>query len=320
MTLCIAEINKEDRLPPLGIVQAMGQVYSTNSTITGGSTSLPRVIQVCGRLRNFWTGTYPSLWRCVPGVGAYFMCLNALQDITDRWNILTPSTANTPTTAVKSFMLAFTARGIVAFCLDPFVVIKTQLESGLYSQDRRSMLRTFQRIYSSAKWRGLYSGVWATIMRDCPYSGLYLAAYTSLRQYTGLYSPFQKNIDAADDGNVKSFLYVSGCAALAACFATTLTHPADLLRVHRQLLIRETCHQHHNHQQQQQHQSPTNRNASTYKNQKTADKQQLSSLFQIFQSIYTKYGVKGLCQGLSLRLIRRTIFGVTSWTLYEFFT
>ncbi|VDQ12278.1 unnamed protein product [Trichobilharzia regenti] len=40
----------------------------------------------------------------------------------------------------------------------------------------------------------MYSGVWATIMRDCPYSGLYLAAYTSLRQYTGLYSPFQKNI------------------------------------------------------------------------------------------------------------------------------
>nr|CAH8863222.1 unnamed protein product [Trichobilharzia regenti] len=97
-------------LPPLGIVQAMGQVYSTNSTITGGSTSLPRVVQVCGRLGNFWTGTYPSLWRCVPGVGAYFMCLNALQDVTDRWNILTPTTAYTPKTAVKSFMLAFTAR------------------------------------------------------------------------------------------------------------------------------------------------------------------------------------------------------------------
>ncbi|CAH8617020.1 unnamed protein product [Heterobilharzia americana] len=179
-------------LPPLGVRQAISQIYTNDLAIGGRITSVSHVLEVCGRLRNFWTGTYPSLWRCVPGIGGYFMCLDILQDVTTRWDFLT-TTTYTPTTAVRSFLLAFTARGIVAFCLDPFVVIKTQLESGLYAEDRRSMLRTFRRVYSSAKWKGLYSGVWASIMRDCPYSGLYLATYTSLLHYTGLYSPFQKN-------------------------------------------------------------------------------------------------------------------------------
>ncbi|CAH8617058.1 unnamed protein product [Heterobilharzia americana] len=282
-------------LPPLGVRQAISQIYTNDLAIGGRITSVSHVLEVCGRLRNFWTGTYPSLWRCVPGIGGYFMCLDILQDVTTRWDFLT-TTTYTPTTAVRSFLLAFTARGIVAFCLDPFVVIKTQLESGLYAEDRRSMLRTFRRVYSSAKWKGLYSGVWASIMRDCPYSGLYLATYTSLLHYTGLYSPFQKNTD-------KSFLCISGCAALAACFATTITHPADLIRAHRQLLIREIFYE-----------KLTNQN-SIYQN-KNFNK---PTLFHVLESTYQNYGIKGLCQGLSLRLLRRTTFGVVSWTLYEFF-
>ncbi|KAF5395864.1 Solute carrier family 25 member 38 [Paragonimus heterotremus] len=36
-------------------------------------------------LLNFWAGTVPSLWRCVPGIGGYFLCLSIIERATNRW-------------------------------------------------------------------------------------------------------------------------------------------------------------------------------------------------------------------------------------------
>ncbi len=40
------------------------------------------------RIRVFWAGTVPSIWRCVPGICAYFVTLNALERRMPRWVFL----------------------------------------------------------------------------------------------------------------------------------------------------------------------------------------------------------------------------------------
>ncbi|CAH8596055.1 unnamed protein product [Dicrocoelium dendriticum] len=248
-----------------------------------------------GRLLNFWVGTVASLWRCVPGIGGYFLCLGTLEKVTGHYKhywtghlkVLEP---------MHNFTVGFIARSVMALALNPFLVAKTQIESGSYAS--HSLLPTLERVYRQSGLRGLYSGVVATIARDAPYSGFYFMAYSAIK--SNVCPSGQATSSSAQPSQALAF-----CACLSALFASGITQPADVLRAQRQLMLI----------------SP-NKNDAILRSRRVlhgnvAVAQPLPPWFTVFQRVYQSDGFTGLWRGLTLRLARRSGIAIISWGLYE---
>lgn len=76
--------------------------------------------------------------------------------------------------------LGIAARTLSGSLLIPITVIKTRYESGVYKY--QSMGEALRLIYKYEGIKGLSSGLAPTLLRDAPYSGLYLMFYTQLKE------------------------------------------------------------------------------------------------------------------------------------------
>lgn len=162
-----------------------------------------------------WKGLTPSLMRTVPGVGLYFTVLEYLKD---ALQIDKP-------TLLQNFALGFTSRSFAGAILLPTTVIKARFESGKFNYP--SIPRAFQSIWRTEGFRGLYSGASATLVRDAPYSGLYLMFYGQgklLLSEVGLLE---------DDGSNPLLNYM--CGVNAGFLASAVTQPADVIKTKMQL-------------------------------------------------------------------------------------
>ncbi|KAM3184468.1 hypothetical protein ACTXT7_008321 [Hymenolepis weldensis] len=238
---------------PLDVLKTRLQgppILSANSSIgvlktaTALWSEVPSQNNLLYRLRAFWAGTIPSLWRSVPGVCAYFTTINLLQ----------PYVPSCGSPALTSFALGFTSRCIVGTVLLPITVVKAHAEAGL----------------------SIYSGLLPTLARDSPYSGLYLLFYNQFKHLTVPNKTPQKNI---------STQLLGFCAFLAAFCATAVTQPADVLRSNRQLSIATTTLQ--------------------------------MPWTQVLRETVRIDGITGLWRGFYLRFIRRSVFAVITWTLFD---
>ncbi|XP_028699810.2 mitochondrial glycine transporter isoform X2 [Macaca mulatta] len=121
-------------------------------------------------LLGLWKGMSPSIVRCVPGVGIYFGTLYSLKQYFLRGH---------PPTALESIMLGVGSRSVAGVCMSPITVIKTRYESGKYGYE--SIYAALRSIYRSEGHRGLFSGLTATLLRDAPFSGIYLMFYNQTK-------------------------------------------------------------------------------------------------------------------------------------------
>ena len=76
--------------------------------------------------------------------------------------------------------LGMTARCVAGCAMIPITVLKTRFESGQYNYTKMSS--ALLDIYVREGFRGLCCGLTPTLVRDAPYSGLYLMFYTQLKQ------------------------------------------------------------------------------------------------------------------------------------------
>ncbi|XP_047731920.1 mitochondrial glycine transporter isoform X5 [Prionailurus viverrinus] len=117
-----------------------------------------------------WKGMSPSIVRCVPGIGIYFGTLYSLKQYFLRGH---------PPTALESVILGVGSRSVAGVCMSPITVIKTRYESGRYGYG--SIYAALKSIYRSEGHRGLFSGLTATLLRDAPFSGIYLMFYNQTK-------------------------------------------------------------------------------------------------------------------------------------------
>ncbi|XP_012215578.1 mitochondrial glycine transporter-like isoform X1 [Linepithema humile] len=165
-----------------------------------------------------WRGMTPSITRVVPGVGLYFSTLHWLKHTFDLQE---------PLTAMQAVSLGITARSISGALLIPITVVKTRFESGVYKYD--SINEALRSIYKQEGIRGLSSGLVPTLLRDAPYSGLYLMFYTRL-----------KNVVASAGMTNDSYVSVHfGCGILAGILASIVTQPPDVIKTKMQLYPNE---------------------------------------------------------------------------------
>jgi len=158
--------------------------------------------------RSWWIGLRPSLAKTIPGVACYFVTLSQIKKMFG---------ANVgPASAV---MIGATSRTITVVFVQPLTLIKTRYESGKFGY--KSIHGAVRAIIAQEKLHGLYRGLGATIARDAPFSGIYLAFYSSLKQ----------NTFAASDSVLSTT--VSGLAA--GSLASLITHPADVIKTRVQI-------------------------------------------------------------------------------------
>ncbi|KAG7209769.1 hypothetical protein KM043_011391 [Ampulex compressa] len=166
-----------------------------------------------------WKGMTPSITRVVPGVGLYFSSLHWLKGILNFEEPLTP---------IQAMSLGITARSMSGALLIPITVVKTRFESGVYKYN--SIREALRLIYKQEGVRGLSSGLLPTLLRDAPFSGLYLMFYTQL-----------KNVGTMSDlSPTQSLAPVNfGCGILAGVLASFVTQPADVIKTKMQLYPNE---------------------------------------------------------------------------------
>ncbi|XP_077277136.1 mitochondrial glycine transporter isoform X1 [Temnothorax americanus] len=165
-----------------------------------------------------WKGMTPSITRVIPGVGLYFSSLHWLKH---AFNL------EEPLTALQAISLGITARSMSGALLIPITVVKTRFESGVYKYN--SISEALKLIYKQEGVRGLSSGLVPTLLRDAPYSGLYLMFYTQLKNA------------AASTGvtNNSSAPVHFGCGILAGILASIVTQPPDVVKTKMQLYPNE---------------------------------------------------------------------------------
>ncbi|XP_077135030.1 mitochondrial glycine transporter isoform X2 [Ranitomeya variabilis] len=155
-----------------------------------------------------------SFLRCIPGVGLYFSTLYFLKQHILSEQELSP---------IKSVALGAGSRTLTGVCMLPFTVVKTRYESGKYQYT--GVFRALGNIYRTEGARGLFSGLSATLLRDAPFSGIYLMFYTQAKRFTRPY-----NIESTYTPIINF-----SCGIMAGILASVITQPADVVKTHMQL-------------------------------------------------------------------------------------
>ncbi|ETW05924.1 hypothetical protein H310_03564 [Aphanomyces invadans] len=154
-----------------------------------------------------WRGTTPTLLRVCGGAGLYFVALEQLQ-VQKR-------------DAVSAFFGGALARSFSGIVMSPLTIVKARMEWDATNQSLLSQLRSLVTSYG---WRGLYRGVLPTLLRDVPFSGLYVTLYTRL-----------KNVIGSDNCVHHPVAVNFGCGVTAGVTATVLVHPFDVVKTRMQL-------------------------------------------------------------------------------------
>ncbi len=244
---------------PLDLIKTRVQNNASKSSNHKAIAVFRQVLRT-ERVVGLWRGVTPSITRTVPGVGLYFGSLHWLQSVTGETK---------PSSPLSAVCLGAAARTVAAAAMIPVTVVKARFESGQYNYQRMS--HAFSSIYTREGVRGLCLGLAPTVVRDAPFSGLYLMFYTQLKHHL-----------PTEDTKDRSSLANFSCGLVAGFLASTVTHPADVVKTKMQL------------------------HPSLY-----------SSVRVTVFKVMTLSGPRGFLVGLAPRMLRRTLMAALAWTVYE---
>ncbi|XP_046813441.1 mitochondrial glycine transporter-like isoform X2 [Vespa crabro] len=206
---------------PLDLIKTRLQSRVTTHVEPTRNGMLTTIVHIIKKENVFglWRGMTPSITRVIPGVGLYFSSLDWLKHTLQLEEPLTP---------LQAISLGITARSMSGGLLIPITVVKTRFESGVYKYN--SVAEALRLIYRQEGIKGLSSGLVPTLLRDAPYSGLYLLFYTQLKQIAAHTELIHQNTSVP--------VHFS-CGVLAGIFAAIVTHPPDVIKTKMQLYPNE---------------------------------------------------------------------------------
>eukprot|EP00271_Cylindrocystis_brebissonii_P003024 TRINITY_DN13773_c0_g1_i1.p1 TRINITY_DN13773_c0_g1~~TRINITY_DN13773_c0_g1_i1.p1 ORF type:complete len:344 (-),score=42.55 TRINITY_DN13773_c0_g1_i1:512-1543(-) len=231
-------------LQPLDVVRTHLQANAAKLSSNSAPASIPiivkRILKQEG-VRGLWRGSAPTILRVGLGAGLYFSLLDGVVGVLQKpWSSYS-MTAGSPSSEKRvprgkdglsstGLLLAggFT-RGVAAALLCPVTVVKTRMEYST-AQGAAKYPGTFSAIATIAQRegvRGLFKGLGVTLLRDAPYSALYLLMYN--RSRAALQEHFLPLGAPQAYAN-----FVAGAFSGAA--STFLTHPPDVVRTRLQLV------------------------------------------------------------------------------------
>ncbi|RUS88954.1 hypothetical protein EGW08_003290 [Elysia chlorotica] len=186
---------------PLDLVKTRLQKSVNIGSNLGMFKELSNVIRQ-EKVAGLWHGLWPSINRCVPGIGLYFTSLHWLKT---HFGYVTVTKVT-----LFSFYTRITSISI-CFCLC--------LQSGDFHY--KSLSQALRVTFANEGVKGLWSGMTPTLLRDVPFSGLYLLFYTNLKEFTtGISNPAYTT-------------FINGI--IAGSLSSLVTQPADVIKTNMQL-------------------------------------------------------------------------------------
>ncbi|GAA6230355.1 solute carrier family 25 member 38-B-like isoform X2 [Lates japonicus] len=202
---------------PLDLVKTRLQTLQNSAKPGAPKVGMFTVFVNVIRTENFfslWKGVSPSFVRCIPGVGIYFSTFYSLKQ-----HFLLDRAPN----AGEAVLLGAGARAVAGVCMLPFTVIKTRFESGCYNYV--SVAGALKSVYETEGIRALFSGLTATLLRDAPFSGIYVMFYSQTKR------ALPQEVTLSAYAPLVNF----SCGVVAGVMASLVTQPADVVKTHIQV-------------------------------------------------------------------------------------
>ena len=130
-----------------------------------------------------------------------------------------------------NFCSSAVARAIQSTISNPLIIIKTRLEVLGFSE-YNNMFDAARKIYGHEGYRGFFTGLKVSLIRDVPFSGIFYPIYEFCKKFYTLMLGF----NASDEltSKRKLFLYTTLISSLSSVSANLLsciiTHPLDIIR------------------------------------------------------------------------------------------
>jgi len=195
---------------PLDLVKTRVQQHQG-----GAQQSMARIVaNVISQdtVRGLWRGLVPSMVRTVPGVGLYFSSMHYMK----------ATLCDGRPSHLQSVLIGCSARTFAGSIMIPFTVIKIRFESKSFNYS--STFQALKAILRTEGLRGLTVGLGPTLVRDVPFSGLYLMFYEHLKTLT----PEELKMT---HGSSVHF----SCGVMAGFLASLVTQPADVIKTRLQI-------------------------------------------------------------------------------------
>ncbi|XP_018612666.1 mitochondrial glycine transporter A-like isoform X2 [Scleropages formosus] len=202
---------------PLDLIKT--RLQTLRRDVRRGSPRIGMVAVVVSVVRTesilgLWKGVSPSFVRCVPGVGIYFGTFHALKQHFFLERSPGPG---------EAVLLGAAARAVAGVFMLPVTVVKARYESGMYSYG--SVFGALSSMCRTEGPQALYSGLTATLLRDVPFSGMYVMFYTQVK------ATLPQAVGLSPCAPLANF----GCGVLAGAMASLVTQPADVIKTHVQV-------------------------------------------------------------------------------------
>uniref|UniRef100_A0A8C7YH15 Solute carrier family 25 member 38 n=1 Tax=Oryzias sinensis TaxID=183150 RepID=A0A8C7YH15_9TELE len=200
---------------PLDLVKT--RLQTLQSTVQSGRVGMMTVLLSVvrtERLLGLWKGVSPSFARTIPGVGIYFSTYYSLKQHFYQDDRPGP---------LQAVLLGGGARTVAGVLMLPVTVIKTRFECGRYSY--ASVSGALRSVCQTEGPAALYSGLMPTLLRDVPFSAIYVMFYSQTK------AALPTEVSASPSAPLANF----SCGILAGVLASLITQPADVVKTHVQV-------------------------------------------------------------------------------------
>lgn len=166
-------------------------------------------------MKGFLRGLTPSIIKNTLNAGTYYSILFYMETTLKLMGFQNDSQVH--------FISSSVARGVQSVVSNPLVVIKTRLEVvGFNEYD--GIADAGRKIMAKEGYRGFFTGLGISLIRDVPFSGVFYPVYHSFRK---LYSLALNDNRSHAVNNALITSLSSWSANIVSC---VLTHPIDLIR------------------------------------------------------------------------------------------
>ena len=284
---CASGMLSTTLLQPLDLLKSRLQyryVKKTGHVPTTSIVTLGRNIIKAEGISSLWNGLTPSLVRVCAGAGIYFTSIETMTSYAKSYVERSNSGANQSRCSMDAigsklnFAIGASSRSLGAIVTLPITIVKTRIEATKH-HGYTGIVDALTNIWRNETWGGLYRGLIPTLIRDVPFSGIYLVLYKKMKIYALDYFFYEQ---LSDDVSLSPEISFS-IGFLAGAVATAITHPFDVIKTRMQV--------------------------SKTKNTK--------GLVNHIRDVYRHQGTVGLNRGLFLRIAKRPLSTAIVWTVYE---
>jgi solute carrier family 25, member 39/40 len=231
-------------------------------------------------IKSLWSGLSPTLVLALPTTMIYFVTYEQLrQRFKDRYLFTRPGLTEIPLWI--PLVSGSLARVFAVTLVNPLELIRTKMQSEKLSY--REVGTAYRSMLKSQGMTFLWRGLFPTILRDVPFSGIYWTTYETLKKANNVEYP--------------TFWFSFAAGAISGSIAACLTVPFDVVKTHQQIEFGEKVLMA---SKKILYQSRT----SVYEISLSATPQKPTGTFKTMGRIYQVHGFSGLFAGLAPRLFK----------------